>query len=328
MARVASGRLQDSRLEWALRGVRDNGSIMRNRSNRIAIGLTLWVWLSLLLTACATQYVGGVPASLPHAATQRYTQTFAYTGNEQSFSVPSNVKQLAVVVVGASGGKNGGKGGIVRATIPVKPGETLYVYVGGKGGRSPGYNGGAPGGGYSGRGHGWGGGGASDIREHGNGLSDRIVVAGGGGGGAGNAAGCSCAGVGGAGGGDVGAAGTNGNEASGGGGGGGGQGGSQDSGGQFGYGAAGYSCDGNFGLWGAEGVGGSGGNGGCGGTSGGGGGGGYYGGGGAGGGVYSGSNTDAGGGGGGGSSYVEPTATHFKNVQGKHAGNGQVTISW
>jgi len=287
-----------------------------------------------LLAGCSASRQSFVadPAGSQSSAVQafgaaRQSQTFAYTGNKQTFKVPKGVKQLVVSATGASGGKGGGKGGSVKATIAVTPGELLYVYVGGKGGRSPGYNGGGPGGGFTGHGHGWGGGGASDLRAGGDTLSNRIIVAGGGGGGAGVVNGCNCAGSGGIGGGIIAGAGTNGNEGSGSGGQG-GQGGSQDYGGEFGGGALGYSCDGDFGLWGASGVGGTGGSGNCGGTSGGGGGGGYYGGGGGGGGVYAGSNQDAGGGGGGGSSFIESGATNIKNVAGKNSGNGQIVISW
>ncbi len=64
---------------------------------------------------------------------------------------------MRVEAVGASGsGGNlvdGGNGGIVKATIPVTPGETLGVYVGGAGGdgggkASSGGGGGGAGGGY------------------------------------------------------------------------------------------------------------------------------------------------------------------------------------
>ena len=70
--------------------------------------------------------------------------------------------------------------------IPVKPRETLYVRVGGRGlgGDYPGSAGGGfNGGGSGGNGGYWGGhggGGASDVREGGDRLKDRILVAGGG----------------------------------------------------------------------------------------------------------------------------------------------------
>ena len=73
--------------------------------------------------------------------------------------------------------------------MPVTPGQTLYLYVGG--GAGAGITGGWNGGGNAGTSpsttsQGGGGGGSSDVRLVGNTLSDRIVVAGGGGGAGGN----------------------------------------------------------------------------------------------------------------------------------------------
>src|SRR5579862_752726 len=122
-----------------------------------------------------------------------YHKTFKYTGSEQSFKVPSGVKAITVVALGAAGAAAGsgpgadqpGIGGRVYAVIPVRPGETLHVFVGGQGTQDAT---GAAGGGFNGGGAGYccydsgGGGGASDVRESGDSLTDRIVVAGGGGG--------------------------------------------------------------------------------------------------------------------------------------------------
>jgi hypothetical protein len=253
------------------------------------------------------------------------SQTFYYTGAEQSFKVPSGVRSINVVADGAAGAsKKYGRGGRTQAAIPVTPRETLYVFVGGQGStQSGGFNGG---GGVPSSG-GYGGGGASDVREGGDGLSDRILVAGAGGGaGAGGASGLPVW-RGGAGGGPTGKHGGQGAAGAGRGGGG----GSQTEGGSGGAGGPG----GQPGSSGALGAGGTGGlNGGY--TSrsrgnGGGGGGGYYGGGGGGGGGgESCGPAFPGGGGGGGSSYVESSASGVKMYQGwKHdIGNGQVVFSW
>jgi hypothetical protein len=112
------------------------------------------------------------------------SQTFSYTGAAQTFTVPNGVTQITGHVVGASGHLIGGPGpaGVgedVTATLPVTSGETLTVYVGG----SVPTNSGA--GGFNGGGSGCpgcGGGGASDIREGGMEVSNRIIVAAGGGG--------------------------------------------------------------------------------------------------------------------------------------------------
>ena len=150
-----------------------------------------------------------------------HQRTFNYTGKAQSFKVPSGISQVTVKAQGASGPSGqptsyckftGGNGGIVKATIPVTPGETLAIYVGGEGGGdgsncSPngagGFNGGGDGGNGVSGGSGTGGGGASDVREGGDSLTDRVVVAGGGGGG-GVFNGLYGAGSGGAGGGKIG----------------------------------------------------------------------------------------------------------------------------
>ena len=231
------------------------------------------------------------------------SQTFAYTGAQQTFVVPAGVTSVDVDATGGKGGDGttgvGGNGGRIQTTITVTPGQTMYVYVGGAGGsfnNVGGYNGGAnnPTTGFPT--NVGGGGGASDIRLGGAALSNRAAVAGGGGAGGYNG----CTEDGGAGGGLIGAAGTIGcgSGASGG--------GTQSAGGIGGT-YPGF----NSGLAGALGLGGEGASG----TAGSGGGGGYYGGG---GGSWE--------GGGGGSSYSNGVNT--THTQGYNAGNGQIILSW
>jgi hypothetical protein len=295
-----------------------------------------------LLAGCGgTQALIGSPGRSDVKPVVLHQHTFQYTGEKQSFTVPAGVKAITVVALGAAGGgaptsgnydAEAGRGGRVVADLPVDPGERLAVFVGGTtNGIGGGYNGGGAGksagsGGYY---PSFGGGGATDIREGGDALKDRVLVAGGGGGiGGSNSA---SGGSGGAGGNRRGG---NGNDGAGGkyrgcrhsdGGGGGGA--SEHSGGRSGR----KSCQGGSGGAGEFGIGG-GGAGGSGGV-GAGGGGGYFGGGGGGGGTYE---LDpkhyygGGGGGGGGSSYVKPSATNARFYQGwKGAtGNGQVVIRW
>jgi len=121
-------------------------------------------------------------------------QTFNYTGSEQTFTVPAGVSMVHVIAFAATGGAGnsgaavgaGGKGGKVEADLTVTPGQTLYLYVGGKGiqGGAGGFNGGGGPGANLGSGSvaSGGGGGATDIRIGGNALSNRVLVAGGGGG--------------------------------------------------------------------------------------------------------------------------------------------------
>lgn len=115
---------------------------------------------------------------------------FDYTGSSQTWTVPDGVYSAAVTAVGASGGSSnasgseGVSGARVEAIISTTPAETLNIYVGGKGTDSPGNS--TSTGGYNGGGDGvnggGGGGGATDIRQGGTALSDRILVAGGAGG--------------------------------------------------------------------------------------------------------------------------------------------------
>ena len=106
--------------------------------------------------------------------------------------MPSGVHQLDVAVTGARGGStfddSGGRGALVRGTLPVTPGERLYAVVGGAGtnftgGSSSASNAGGANGGGSGFA---GGGGASDIRTESlasaTTLASRRVIAAGGGG--------------------------------------------------------------------------------------------------------------------------------------------------
>ncbi|MEL6866666.1 MAG: glycine-rich protein, partial [Bacteroidota bacterium] len=253
------------------------------------------------------------------SAAEAISMTFSYTGAVQSFVVPDGVTSIEVDAYGARGGwgnyKRPGYGGRVQATLQVTPGETLNIYVGGRG---EGYN--EPGG-YGTRAGGWngggnsnsyrvgGGGGATDIRIGGTALEQRVIVAGGGGG----SGGSSCSGYGnttGGGGGNT--TGANGGQCNSGGSNLGGRGGSPSAGGSPG-------C--RNGYCGSSGSQGQGGNGSpsYGGSYGGGGGAGYYGGGGG------APNAD----GGGGSSYTDPAlCSNITHSQDAQNGNGQLIIRY
>ncbi|HYV95611.1 MAG TPA: glycine-rich protein [Chitinophagales bacterium] len=247
------------------------------------------------------------------------TTTFDYTGDVQVYIVPDGVCNLEVDVQAAEGSKDGGslgipgKGARVTGTLPVVPGQTVLVYVGGMGtDTSGGFNGGGHGGSatLSNGPAGGGGGGASDIRFD----SVRMIVAGGGGG---------CGGYTGTAGGDGGCtAGFQGETGAGLGGGG----GTQLNGGDGGTGAGYCGYAGASGMWN---FGGKGGDVDC-GTgfgAGGGGGGGYYGGGGGGGAAYLFCCPDWSGGGGGGSSYTDASVVDAVCTSGYKSGNGQITIT-
>lgn len=297
---------------------------------------------SALLCACSVsrQAQGDLPSTATNDSAGVKHKIFDYIGAEQTFIVPTGVTRLTVVARGGIGAGSSappsyqppGFPGRVYAVIRVRPGEKLYVFVGGSG-RDGGFNGGGPGGkaGYGG-GEGNPGGGASDVRRGGDSLKDRIIVAAGGGGSG------SAFVYGGDQGGDGGGLTGKSGGGYGGYGGGGGSGATQSSGGAGGAGGHGdkKSGDGKPGGAGALGSGGAGGNGGPGdyyayGLPGGGGGGGYYGGGGGGGSGATEKYYDdsQGGGGGGGSSYVERGAITSEMWTGwRTDGDGLVTFSW
>jgi hypothetical protein len=283
---------------------------------------------SAILAGCgkSQSLPGAAPVAGPAASALKHSHTFNFTETEQTFEVPQGVTAITVDAYG--GGTHSGRdkrralGGRTKATLPVTPGETLYVFVGG---------GGFNGGGRDGcSGQGPSGAGASDVRERGDGLGNRILVAGGAGGlGArqDNRHGGHEGLVGGNGGGLIGGSGRGGGGTSGHA----GTGGTQSAGGAGGAGGKNGGSPGNSG---AVGVGGGGG-----GVQsvditfcGGGGGGGYYGGGGGGSSSKYGSPGGSGldGGGGGGSSYTEPSATNVTLTQGSKTatGNGSVVVSW
>ena len=123
------------------------------------------------------------------------SQTFVFSGGSQTFTVPAGVVNVTILAAGGQGGLGfgsagnlggaGGLGGRTTATVPVTPGASLTVLVGGVG---PNGNsvfataGGFNGGGGSGD-DGGGGGGASIVLD---GATPLVVVGGGGGGGGGD----------------------------------------------------------------------------------------------------------------------------------------------
>lgn len=123
---------------------------------------------------------------------------FPYSGSVQTFTAPAT-GTYQLEVWGAEGGGSalsgnsnsglGGKGGYSKGLINLIKGETVNVYVGGRGQSADtgtaqgGWNGGGSGYGSSNGEPGNGGGGSTDIRQNGTDLSNRVIVAGGGGGG-------------------------------------------------------------------------------------------------------------------------------------------------
>lgn len=294
--------------------------------------------MSLLCTACIAVAVLPVPAA---RAAQR-SVTFSFTGAEQTFVVPPDVRLVTVEAWGAqggnenSGGPSGGYGGYAASSLIVTPGEVLTAVVGGQGqgaatatnpagGWPDGGNGGALNPAYDGNASGAGGGGSSRVHRSG----ETLVQAGGGGGSGGWGFDAATGGAGGSGGGAAGADGATGAPAGGSHPGLGGGGATLVANGQGGTAGGNTASDGQSGVGNVGGAGGrtgrywSGGGGG--------GGGGWLGGGGGGGGGHTEPAgapgwSGAGGGGGGGSGFVSGTNTAV--AQGQRSGHGQVTITW
>jgi hypothetical protein len=70
-----------------------------------------------------------------HPVAAQTSQSFSCTESVSTFTVPDGVTSLTALVQGAHGGnpgngKPGGYGGSVQATLPVSPGQTLYIWVG------------------------------------------------------------------------------------------------------------------------------------------------------------------------------------------------------
>lgn len=296
--------------------------------------------VAVLASSLTLLWGGGSGVAGPVAGSTVFDDPVLNGAGGQGFVVPVDVCTVHIVALGAAGGNGSGgnpgdgrNGGTADATIAVTPGETLHVFVGGRGGdflppgqSSPvafGGAGGINGGGDAGNADtngqgtafpGGGGGGASDVRRGGTGLANRVVVAGGGGGGGGSLQIAPVDTRGGTGGGTTGGDGL---------GAGGGGGGTQNGGGTAGNG-------GNAGTPGQSGVGGVGaqGNASTRPTSGGGGGGGYFGGGGGGSGLFgTGQNAFPAAAGGGGGSGFTPDGTGLTQGGGISGGNGQVTIT-
>ena len=109
----------------------------------------------------------------PHTAVaESGSQTFSYTGAEQTLTIPSGVESITIVAYGAQGGLDGGVagglGGYSTGTVSVTPGNTIYIYVGGQGTSGDGgiacnLAGGWNGGGDTGNCCGGGGGGANNY---------------------------------------------------------------------------------------------------------------------------------------------------------------------
>jgi len=92
--------------------------------------------LTTLFATCQSVLSFGQIVGTPYIVTPTQEVNFTYTGNIQTWQVPSTVTQILVEVLGAQGGdfsiRNGGAGGRVICRLKVTPNQTLYITVGGK----------------------------------------------------------------------------------------------------------------------------------------------------------------------------------------------------
>jgi hypothetical protein len=66
------------------------------------------------------------------------SQTFNFTGSQQSWTVPNGVTSINFTIAGAKGGNGnsglaGGNGATMTGALAVTPGQTIFIYVGGQG---------------------------------------------------------------------------------------------------------------------------------------------------------------------------------------------------
>ena len=108
------------------------------------------VVVTALVAITGSAAVGAAGATSSRAAsTPPAPKTFAYTGAEQTYKVPSGVVLAGIAAEGGHGGdyaEGGGREGGVGAEVPVRSGQTLYVEVGAQGAYNsgPAFGGGGP----------------------------------------------------------------------------------------------------------------------------------------------------------------------------------------
>ncbi|MTA69734.1 MAG: hypothetical protein F2956_07535, partial [Actinobacteria bacterium] len=140
-------------------------------------GTSYYYGVSAVVTANGVNNETPVSGDVSATPTTLTTNTYAANGTVRPYLVPPGVSWLQVDAIGGQGGTGasglGGKGGRLQGAIPVTPGETLYLYVGGSGSSNVGgWNGGGSGSAAS---QGGGGGGATDIRRNKLVVTNKIV---------------------------------------------------------------------------------------------------------------------------------------------------------
>lgn len=101
-----------SKLSNALQGTEKPAMMSKNTLGKIAAVVAGGGLLTATLALLALPVNAATPACVGTAC----TVTFAYTGSEQSFTVPAGVTSVTATVAGASGGRGASSGGAPGGT--------------------------------------------------------------------------------------------------------------------------------------------------------------------------------------------------------------------
>jgi hypothetical protein len=160
------------------------------RHSNLTIATTYYYRVTAVALSGTNEVEGPLSGQISAIPTYTAAKDISFANGIETFVVPAGVTTLKVEAWGGSGAASptypgvgaAGKGGKTEANLAVTPGETLNLFVGGAGTGATtnvGYNGG----GASSNPNSGAGGGATDVRQGGTNLSNRVLVAGGGGGG-------------------------------------------------------------------------------------------------------------------------------------------------
>lgn len=156
---------------WSFQNGTPASSTAQNPVVQWSAAGTFTVALTVTQNGCSSTTSSSI--SITNCSPGSGTQTYSYTGSDQTFTVPACITQITIEARGAQGGNSyagavGGKGAYIKGTFTVTPGDVVTLKVGGKGVNGTG-----------GSLHGGGGGGGSFAIKGGTYL---LIAAGGGGG--------------------------------------------------------------------------------------------------------------------------------------------------
>ncbi|MEI6765667.1 MAG: PKD domain-containing protein [Bacteroidota bacterium] len=168
---VFSPTLTGANYNWTFQSGSPATSTAQNPSVTWSTTGTYSVSLTVTQNGCSSTTNSSISINTCYNHSQ--SQTFSYTGADQTWTVPSGTCSITVEAFGAQGGTSfagaiGGKGAYIKGTFTVASGDVITIKAGGKGVNGTG-----------GSLHGGGGGGGSFVINGGNIL---LIAAGGGGG--------------------------------------------------------------------------------------------------------------------------------------------------